>query len=115
MTHAFTADLVDLFNSIRNALGRDSQSETQRQKDDSETVTIDEDEVPVHQIDQHEGRVILSVDVSTAVEQGFNFSSIWRHKQVDVSMDDRDFRATIDMCSVEHGFAAIGLVPEEEG
>lgn len=97
---------------IQNIVERWWSSETGSQETDS-MAEIDGEAVPVHQVDYDDGRVIASVHVETAVDWEFDFTSIWIHKDVDVMLEDREFEAEVDMCSVEHGFAAIGLVPDK--
>ncbi|MFC4542007.1 hypothetical protein ACFO5R_08720 [Halosolutus amylolyticus] len=76
---------------------------------DDRSVTIDGARVPVVQIDRIDGDVIVSIDVATAVREGFEFTNIWQCKRVTVSISGREFAATITNCSIEHGVAAIGL------
>ncbi len=76
---------------------------------DEQSVTIDGDRVPVVQIDRFDGDVIVSVKVSTAVRQGFDFTGIWQCKPVTASIGGREFSATVSGCTIEHGVAAIRL------
>lgn len=74
-------------------------------------MTIEGDDIPVYQLDEYSGRIIVSVDVAEAVHNGFNFAPIYRHNDVNVSLGDEDFQATIASCEIEHGIAAIRLAP----
>ena len=72
-------------------------------------VRIDGTRVLADQVDRFDGDVIVSVDVASAVSEGFDFSGIWRCKRVTVEIFGREFAATIAACSVEHGMAGIQL------
>ncbi|SFC65510.1 hypothetical protein SAMN05444422_11356 [Halobiforma haloterrestris] len=73
------------------------------------STTIEGTRVPVVQIDRIDGDVVVSVDVATGVDEGFEFTDIWQCKRVTVSISGREFAATITGCNIEHGIAAIGL------
>ncbi|AFZ71412.1 hypothetical protein [Natronobacterium gregoryi] len=77
--------------------------------EDVSSATIEGTRVPVVQIDRIDGDIVVSVDVATAVSEGFEFVDIWQCKRVTVSICGQEFAATITSCSIEHGIAAIGL------
>jgi len=79
-----------------------------------EEYLIDGEQVPVEQVDEFEGDLILSTGVTTAVEQGYDFANIWRHRSVTVENDERTFTATVVACEIEHGMAAIRLTDISE-
>lgn len=74
-----------------------------------EEYRINGEGVPVEQVDEFDGDLILSTGVTTAVEHGFNFANIWRHNSVTVENDEEKFDATVVACEIEHGMAAIRL------
>ena len=57
---------------------------------------------PAEQIDRYDGDLIVHVDVASAVSKAFDFSGIWRCKRVTVSIDGREFAATVSTCSLRH-------------
>jgi len=75
----------------------------------TETYLIDGEQVPIEQVDEHEGDLLLSTVVAKAVGDGFDFGNIWRHKEVTVKNADETMTATVVSCSIEHGMAAVRL------
>ncbi|RQG87021.1 hypothetical protein EA462_15375 [Natrarchaeobius halalkaliphilus] len=80
----------------------------------SETYRINGDQIPVEQVDEFDGDRILSTDVTRAVNEGFDFTDIWRHASVEVENDGETFTATVVACEIEHGMGAIRLTDIEE-
>ena len=75
---------------------------------------INGEQVPVEQVDEFDGDLILSTDVTRAVNEGFDFTDIWRHVSVEVENAERTFTASVVACEIEHGMAAIRLTDIEE-
>ena len=73
------------------------------------TYRINGEHIPVEQVDEFDGDLILSTDVTRAVNEGFDFADIWRHVSVEVDSDEETFTATVVACEIEHGMAAIRL------
>jgi len=59
--------MTNVISRLRNLLRLNWRQQTNKPKDCTETVALDGNEFPVHQIDQHDGRVILSVDVAKSM------------------------------------------------
>lgn len=78
---------------------------------DAYTLTLEGGDYPVSQFDRTGDRLLVTINVATAVEQGRRFEDIWRHRLVSIETPEEKAEARILWCQIEHGDALLALEP----